>query len=311
MGKQVFLRICDYIFVMRPLILIPAWSFYLIGAGQALQGYPQAQHVFPAPTVLISLTAILITAYLLNQIFDRQSDEKNRKCRFLADGIFAVRTLIILALAAYAVASYTFRQIGDAQRLPLIAALILSLIYSLPPFRLCARPFVDLLANAVGFGGIAFILGHGLFPSGGGESMRLAIPYVLLVGATFLHTTVLDMTGDKETGKISTTVLIGVRSSKIAAAALHVLALAFSILGGAPLPIALTAASLPLSLYALKEADVTASSLQVQGTTLIVTLGAVILWPAYLVLLLPLILLSRYYHRRRFGLIYPGFVKKS
>ena len=32
MTKRILLRIGDFIFVTRPLILIPAWSFYLLGA---------------------------------------------------------------------------------------------------------------------------------------------------------------------------------------------------------------------------------------------------------------------------------------
>jgi 4-hydroxybenzoate polyprenyltransferase len=308
MSNRIFLRICDYIFVLRPLILIPAWSFYLIGAGEALQRDLQRRALFPTPLVFVSLTAILITAYLLNQIFDRRSDERNRKCPFLADGIFEVRTLIILALVAYAVASYTFRQTEATARLPLIIALILSLIYSLPPIRLCARPFFDLLANALGFGGIAFIAGYGPLSM---ETAQLSLPYVLLVAATFLHTTILDVAGDRDTGKITTTVLIGVRASRLAAFLLHACAVVAAIGSGRPLPILLTGASLPLSLYALIAAGAKSSSLQVQGATLIVTLGAAYLWPAYFALLIPLVILSRYYHRRRFGIVYPGFGSKS
>lgn len=308
MGKQLFLRICDYIFVLRPVLLIPAWSFFLLGAGEALRRNPGGRPLPPSLVVLLSLTAILITAYLLNQIFDRRSDERNRKCPFLTEGIFGVRTLVILALLAYAVASYAFRQIEGSVRLPLIAALVLSLLYSLPPIRLCARPFFDLLANAAGFGGIAFVAGYG---SVSDEAVRLSLPYVLLVAATFLHTTVLDEAGDRETGKISTTVLIGARSSRIAALILHALAVAAAVLNGAPLPILVTGLSLPLSLYALAAADGRSSSLQVQGATLVVTLCAVYEWPVYLAVLLPLVLLSRYYHRRRFGIIYPGPGKRT
>ncbi|NIO00924.1 MAG: hypothetical protein GTO42_02085 [Candidatus Latescibacteria bacterium] len=311
MQDGTFLRICDYIFVLRPLILIPAWSLYLIGAGEAIRRSSQSAALFPSPRVFICLTAILITAYLLNQIFDRESDERNRKCFYLSQGIFGVRTLLVLSLGFYLVASFTFRRLDEPHRIPLIAALILSLTYSLPPFRLCARPFLDLLANAVGFGGIAFILGYGLFFNDLMESAQLSLPYVLLVAATFLHTTVLDVEGDRETGKISTSVRIGIGPSKLVALVLHGFAVAAAISWSTTLAIVITATTLPFTAYALKSTDRRMSSVQAQAATLIVTLGAVLLWPVYIAILLPLVILSRYYHQRRFGIIYPGLRKNS
>ena len=78
MISRTFLRLCDYIFVLRPLILVPAWSFFLVGAAQ---GGDRAflNTALPSSTVLPTLTAILIVAYLINQIFDKDSDAKNNK----------------------------------------------------------------------------------------------------------------------------------------------------------------------------------------------------------------------------------------
>ncbi len=306
MWNWLLLRICDYIFVLRPLILIPAWSFYLIGAGDAMEQFPYPHALFPSPRTFICLTAILVTAYLLNQLFDRESDARNRKCPFLAEGIFGAKTLLILALGFYFIASLFFRKLGDAQRIPLLSALILSLIYSLPPIRLCARPFLDLGANAVGFGGIAYILGYGLFANDFGAAVRQSLPFVLLVGATFLHTTILDTEGDRATGKISTSVYIGERASRIGALLLHGLAVLAAVFFGTVTAVLLTAVTFPLSLYALRSGEKNKSSIHVQASTLIIALGAVVLWPVYLLILIPLVILSRYYHYRRFGIIYPG-----
>ena len=68
---------------------------------------------------------------------------------------------------------------------------------------------------------------------------------------------------------------------------------------------------LPLTLAALPAGGTGRSSIQVQGTTALITLGAALLWPAYLLILIPLLLLSRFYHRRRFGINYPGIRKDS
>ena len=153
---KILLRMCDFVFVLRPLILIPAWSFYLIGAAQGRNSATPVIAAFPAPPVFLSLTLILITSYLLNQVFDRDSDEKNGKCFYLSRGIFEARTLIILATVSFVAASTVFRNVEGVQRGLLIGTLFLSLVYSLPPVRLCARPFADMIANGAGYGGLAY-----------------------------------------------------------------------------------------------------------------------------------------------------------
>ncbi|UCG52368.1 MAG: UbiA family prenyltransferase [Candidatus Latescibacterota bacterium] len=308
-------------FVLRPVILIPAWSFYLIGASEGVgrssvfrASLPSAfgsNADFPSLTAFTCLTAILVTAYLLNQIFDRESDERNNKCLFLSRGIFRARTLVLMALAFFLAASHAFHRTDDALRAPLIVALLMALVYSLPPIRLCARPFFDMFANAVGYGGVAFVLGYTALGSPTDHGVWLAVPYVLLVAATFLHTTILDVEGDKATGKFSTTVLIGVDRSVVLAAVLHACAVVVAIITGRLMAIVVTGVSFPATVYSLFRRDQTVNSFVIQVNTLVVTLAAAAAWPVYLLLVVPLILLSRYYHRRRFGFTYPGPRKTS
>jgi len=286
-------------------ILIPAWSFYLIGAAGARSD--AAPHgLIPSPMTALCLTAILVTAYLLNQVFDRQSDEKNNKCFFLSRGVFNARTLIVMALLSFAAASFAYHKASHAARLPLVISLALAFAYSLPPLRLCTRPVLDLAANAIGYGGIAFVLGFGVFDPALAAAVTASLPYVLMVAATFLHTTILDFTGDSETGKKSTTVLIGRRASVVAAAALSASAFVIAAAIRNPTAAVVTGASLPIAVYPLMRRSAGASAFVIQANTLIVTLAAAIFWPAYLAVVVPLVALSRFYHRRRFGIIYPG-----
>lgn len=306
MRPNLFLRLGDYLFVLRPLILIPAWSFFLLGIAHA-SGAGPALHIPPgALSPLLSLTGILVTAYLINQIFDRESDARNGKIFYLARGIFTERTLLILAAVFFVIASASFQRVGDGQRLPLLLALLLSLTYSLPPVRLCARPFLDLVANAVGYGGVAFILGFSLVDPSLNVAFRQSIPYVLLVGATFLHTTILDIEGDRETGKISTAVFIGARKSAITALILVGAALLLSLWTRNYAAAIVCGASLPAAAYAAVRVGERPSSLQVQTATLAVTIAAAVALPRYLYVVVPLIVLSRFYYRYRFGISYPG-----
>jgi len=308
--------------VLRPLILVPAWSFYALGA----HGAPDVVPV----TVLADrgfwcLSAILACAYVLNQLFDRDSDALNDKGHYLTRGLFGVRSMVAIALSCFVIASLLYHTVAPAQRFPLILAFLLATTYSLPPLRFCARPYFDLAANALGYGGLAFVIGA----TGHGEQFydawRNGIPWVFLVGATFLHTTILDVDGDAAAGKRTTTVAVGVRVSAWVAVLFALGALGdavFSFLerGTPAFPVLVTAGGLlgfvtgavliqramRMGTVPRRAARGRASSLVVQWVSAIVALTAVLRDPPLLLLLLPIIVAARAYYRARFGLAYPG-----
>lgn len=303
MIERILLRIGDYVFVLRPLILIPVWSFYLLGLHAS--GAPAGPSVYG----LLSLTGIMIAAYLINQVFDTDADRLNDKGHYLTTGIFSARTIVLLALVALLAAMQMFRAAPHAQKVPLVLALILSLAYSLPPIRLCSRPFLDLAANAAGYGGVAYVCGYAAAGPDTAAAAWHALPWVLLVGATFLHTTILDAEGDARAHKRTTTVAIGIPASASTALVLAGagVAAAFLLPNGV-----IVRTVLPLSLpvfaygYVTARRGVPASSLVVQGATTVVTVAAVITEPWFLAVLVPLIIAARLYYRSRFGVSYPG-----
>ncbi len=282
-----------------------------MGAAQGGNGVLTTHFGLASPQALISLTCILVSAYLLNQIFDRESDARNDKCFYLSRGVFRVRTLVILAGVFFFIASFAFQRVDGDQRIPLVLALVLSLLYSLPPVRLCARPFVDTAANAFGYGGGAYVIGYGATEPLSAEMMTSSIPYVLLVASTFIHTTILDVAGDRASGKITTAVHIGERRATRLAAVLHGLALLAALFTGELPALVVTGVSLPLTILALTRPSRATSSLLVQATTLIVALTAALLWPLYFALLVVLVVVARVYYRKRFGIIYPGLPKSA
>jgi len=320
MLKKFFLRIGDYIFVLRPVILIPVWSFFLLGAAVGFDRSPATGAGWYLPPGILCLSAIMITAYLLNQVFDLESDRRNDKCFYLPMGIFSVRTVVLMAVSFFLIASYLYRFVESAQRLPLVLALVLALTYSLPPLRFVSRPFADLAANAAGYGGLAYVIGYTGYGPLDLETVARAVPYVFLVGATFLYTTILDAEGDKKTGKITTTVFIGIGRSAALAGYLCcaglVWAAAVSLMKYDDWMPALIL-SPALVVFMLGRAKVrragpegpgvkkTASNV-VQAATLLVTAGAAVAWLAYLLLVVPLVVTARVYNRARFGVSYPG-----
>jgi len=206
----------------------------------------------------------------------------------------------------FVIASLSFQQVDARHRLPLMLALVLSLFYSLPPVRLCGRPFADMLANALGYGGIAYVLGFLAYNHSTSGAVVMAAPYVLLVASTFLHTTILDVAGDRAANKISTAVSIGEQRSSMLALGLHALGLVFAAITANIVAIVVTAATMPITIYAWKKGTKSASSMQIQTTTFAITLAAVVFWPMYALVVVPLAFVSRVYYAKRFGITYPG-----
>jgi 1,4-dihydroxy-2-naphthoate octaprenyltransferase len=313
------------VFVLRPLIMVPAWSFYALGVHLApVRGRVELFSVIVQPGFWC-LTALLASAYVVNQIFDQSSDRRNGKGLFLTHGVFRTRSMIAIGLACFLGASWLFQKVEGAQRIPLAAAMLLAFAYSLPPIRLCARPWLDLVANAIGYGGLAFAAGAGGVSDYPLAAFLDAAPWMLLVGAIFLHTTILDVDGDAATGKRTTTVAIGVvRSAHLAsvlagaAAASQTWAYvrkdgswATALVAGLALVVVVAANVALLRAEKLDPllraaARSRASARVVQAITALVALWACVRDPALLLLFVPLAVAARFYYRARFSIRYPG-----
>jgi 4-hydroxybenzoate polyprenyltransferase len=264
---------------------------------------------------------------VLNQIFDLESDRLNGKGLFLTRRVFRARTMLLIALVCFTGASLLFNNTHLIQRYPLIVALLLSLVYSLPPLRLCARPWWDLAANAIGYGGLAYVIGGGAVSNDVMPLILGSVPWVLLVAGTFLHTTILDVEGDAAAGKHTTTVIIGERRSSLLAVAFGTGAFVLAAapwLSGAPvdlLSVLVTGGSLlafVVAYYRLshgREMSVSdrysrrsrTSSYAVQVPTALVALAAAWKDPVFLVLLVPLVAFAYVYNHARFRVSYPGW----
>jgi 4-hydroxybenzoate polyprenyltransferase len=323
---RIALRAGDFLFVLRPLILVPAWAFYSLGAH--VQGVPRSfEHSAVIQSGFWSLSGLLACAYVLNQIFDLESDRLNGKGLFLTRRVFSTRVMLLIALVCFAGASLLNNNTHLIQRVPLVSALLLSLVYSLPPLRLCARPWWDLAANALGYGALAYAIGGGAVSNDVMPLILGAVPWVLLVAATFLHTTILDVEGDAAAGKHTTTVVIGERRSALVSLGFGAAAFVLSI---APwlrharmdwVPAMVTGGSLLAFLAAYhrlscsRELPVAeryavrarTSSYAVQVPTALVALAAAWKDPVFLVLLLPLVAFAHVYNYARFGAGYPGW----
>ena len=325
--KRVTFHHLDYLIVLRPTLLFPVWTLVLIGHYRALSESSSLVEsgtvqfpLLPKLTILIRpniellgilcLYSMLMGAiYIINQICDKESDRANNKLFLVAQGLVKVRVLVlevaILLISAVAWAGLWFG--NNLGYLTLIViSIFLGVIYSVPPIRLKARPFLDLLANAAGYGGIAFLIGWGIAAPINADAVWNIIPYVLCVGAAFVNTTLPDLNGDRAHGDRTTGVILGDKLSCLFSLMLLVGAILAAWWIGDMILLSTALLCLPLFIYMNFRREQGIIILATRVGILILSLIACVLVPLYLVLLVGSLIFVRWYYSARFGIKYPG-----
>ncbi|MEO0161826.1 MAG: UbiA family prenyltransferase [candidate division WOR-3 bacterium] len=296
--------IWDYVFLARPILLIPVWAFFLLGYWKG----GGARFVFTPnffPTV-IAYTSLISSLYILNQIADRRTDAINKKHLLIAEGIIPLRaaylTIFFLLLVT----------IIFSIKLPLNVILLMTIsflfgiVYSFPPLKLKAVPFLDFLINGVGYGFLNFSLGWVTSNKFSNQTVVSALPYVLAVSAIFVNTTILDIEGDRKCGYLTTGVLLGRKNTARLGLLLIVICLFIAFIIKDYICLIPAVISFPLFLIAGIKGDekFVTLSIRIGGPLLILIVGVV--FPYYLLLTLLIFLFLRIYYQKRFGIIYPS-----
>jgi 4-hydroxybenzoate polyprenyltransferase len=227
---RIFLGIFDTVFITRPMLWIPVWGFALIGYWLGLQalGAHPAYFSFSAAHVHAYLLIFLFSCsvgcvYVLNQAADKKADAANAGFALLAHGRIspvAVITAIIITTGI----SLVLPVFSGSRLISSFSAvaLLLGTAYSFPPCSFSGKPVADFLANAIGFGIVAF--GTGWLCSGAPladtRMVSAAMPWFLMMCAGSISSTLPDVSGDSASGKKTTAVVFG-------AAKAHLLATAF------------------------------------------------------------------------------------
>ncbi len=299
----------DYIFLLRPMILIPVWTFFLLGAwhGSRSAGTPPGSA--PLLTGILSFTAMVAAAYIINQITDRETDRASEKLFLLSHGVIGLKAAWIEAgiLTVSSIAAAAFL-LPRGFTIILLAGAALGAAYSLDPLRLKKRPVLDVLANSLANGVLNTLAG---WAAVGAPLDRLEIlaPYPLAVAAVHLSTTLADIDGDRASGLRTSGVLLGRRAGIIISTILMAGSFAAAVhTRNTP---AFYASSISLlffiaaSVSERKKPSGEGILLPAKVSTLVYSLSACVLFPAYIPVLATVIILTRIYYGKRFGIRYP------
>jgi 4-hydroxybenzoate polyprenyltransferase len=303
------IKAADFIFLLRPIILIPFWSFLLMGYLHA-QDYWAIRFSLNSKLLFIMLiaTAIMGIIYILNQISDRQSDAINKKLYFIPKNIITVKQAygFCLLLCLCSILALVLLKISLVTTLFIIAILPLGMLYSLPPIRLKARPVLDTLMNAVGYGWVAFSIGWLAGSSFSSEITIQAVPYMLAVAAMHINTTLIDAAGDRQSGYRTTGIWLGKKKAALLSLICILLVIISSILLHSWVCLVTAVISLPVycMAYYKQTGRWITLSLHIPGRVFVILVG--IIFPYYLIFLILLYAGTRWYYKKRFNMTYPA-----
>lgn len=304
------LRPLDLVFLLRPTALVPLWIFQLAGSWEASRalGIPFSPFGAPPRVVLglVSMTLALGGGYVLNQLFDRESDRANKKLFLMADGIVPVRTARAELAVVWSAAAACSIWLPAAFQWTLAASLLLNVTYSAPPILAKVRTPLDLVWNGLGFGLVAYAAGWscvGRFEPGW---YGPGLSYSLAVAGVIASTTILDIEGDEAAGYRTAGVVLGASGTSAVALALMVAAATVGWFSRSIMGLFGPLLSLPLMLRAHRSGHrsdrIAANQIAVAVFALIA--GARV--PLLLVLMAVVYLGARAYYRARFGIAFPG-----
>lgn len=297
------LKYLDYIFVLRPVLMVPVWTILLLGHHQ---GSRYAAFNRSLPWLFMFSTLFIGGVYLLNQIYDLESDRKNKKLFFLVEGYISKKNAWVLTIFLYVFSVVPAYLLSLTLGIIFSLGLISSFFYSAPPFSLKNRTYDGLLANLISHGFLVFLAG---FCARAGFSLRAvlgSIPYALAVTAVYINTTLPDTEGDKASGKMTFGVRHGVVLSNLVSTLMVILSIISAVIL-LDLPFLFSALlSLPFYLLALFAKEAGKSMLATKSSVLFLSLAAGYLYPWYFIILILGFLGTRLYYKERFNLEYPS-----
>ena len=300
--KSPALRVCDHLFFLRPLLHIPVWtiSIFLNQRG----GYKLFGWDFIC--ILGALSSAVAGAYVINQIFDCKSDRVNAKLGFFEPPIsFSARRAWIV----YAVVNLGALVIGASVRASgawtIIAVILLGIVYSAPPLRLKDRPVLDALTNALAYSVVIHLTILELTESARPWFWEVDVALFLAVFGIATLTTIPDIRGDSQVGKRSIAAVFGPALAGWVGALCFALSCYLGVRCGWPALWVSGAVALAPALISLRSADVRWTLIAIKAPILSLSGFAVWAEPVYGLFLIALVIVTRLYYKRRFGLVYP------
>ena len=300
------MRAADLFFASRPLLQLPIWTVYLISLHYHHLKTGESFHASDL-LMMLGISLLFTGAAYLNQVYDFDSDLINDKVGFLQKNLltsgqmlngFLVVSILPLVIAPFVsiFVLFLFSQF-----------VLLAYIYSVPPIRLKDRPIGGLMANGYAHGTLVAlaVMPHLDIHNAGLLGWDLPFYFFFAVGAIYILTTIPDLRGDAATGKKTLAVVLGRTGSALVAVVFLVMAVAIAYTSHQAELVYLALFAIFLTLATLLLKTDSSVRLAAKAPLFILTLLAGYHYWGYLLFVVALLLATRAYYFKRFGVIYP------
>jgi 4-hydroxybenzoate polyprenyltransferase len=289
--------------LLRPSLFLPLWIFFLLGVHHA-----EGEISLKAVGAFILYTMLMGGVYIFNQIVDRESDKKNKKLFLLSDELIPLKNAYIEMILLFVVSISVSFFLGLNIFAAFLASLFMGITYSLPKVETKGRPFLDIIWNAAGYGILAFIIGWLTSAAPSGSMFITAIPYFFAVAAVFVNTTIPDIEGDREEGKVTTGVFLGKQKTLLLGVILDFVAIITAYFLGERGYICLIGAGLSFPIFVFAYIKQTKKSILFSFRAIPGILAIIVFFitPIIIPLFAAVIGVQRSYYKKNFDVDYPA-----
>jgi len=297
-------ELLDWLFVLRPMLFYPIWTFFLAGLWAAGR-YGSSVEEYNSLIVIISLTLVIGAVFILNQINDKVTDRINNKLFLIANDIVPVKKVyfetVLLIFIGFSIIAFVSLKILSI----LVILFVLSgWAYNYPPLRWKDRPVMGMVTNSLS-GLLIYSAG---WVTGGGRGIVPVnvIPYALAGAAVYLNTTLPDMKGDRAADKMTFSVRYGVAPTVRTAAFLEIISVIMAfvlsdwILFGAGVIV------LPLFIHSAINPELKSAVRAIKFSVVALLAGVCFVYPFLLAAVFISFFITKWYYKKRFNFNYPN-----
>jgi 4-hydroxybenzoate polyprenyltransferase len=313
-----FLLAIDVFFLLRPLLLIPVWGFCIFGYHQG-RSFSGGAHFAPLWTTeslghfawMVVFSLSVASVHVLNQLADMQVDNANRGLPLLAKGKISPKAAVISAVLCAGAGVTIPAFVHPLLSLCSCLAVCIGYFYSFKPMRFSGRVGLDFLANATGYGIVAFGAGWHLAgaPLEAAVFFPSALPYFLLMCAGSISSTIPDYSGDKLFGKNTTAVVLGVMKAHIAATFFLSLSIATAWMAHQWIALTCGLCAYPFYIFYFirRDSRIMEATYKVGGFLCMAAAAAIM--PVFALTSIAITGLTFVYFKKRHGITYPSLVQ--